>query len=283
MTSYSHKPEQLFVEILNLADGLDRTSFCVGFEMGEWRCDAYANHLIEWLADYALSEDELDVDHGNMYIRLRQAAIRIYDTDNYKKRGEIGEITLHAICRQFFDTIPIVHRVFYLTASNDVVKSFDLVHMRYGDDGNAELWLGEAKFYADRTSAVKAAIESVKAHIDNDFLNSQKLIIGPQISSTAPHFHQIRDLLSSNESLDKLFASAVFPICIAADSPSPENHAGHTQDYISAIREELEILKSEILASGLQLKIKILLIYVPLSSKNQLASTFDKKLKGILG
>lgn len=35
---------------------------------------------------------------------------------------------LHAVCRDFFGTIPIAPRVFYLTSSNDVVKSFDMAH-----------------------------------------------------------------------------------------------------------------------------------------------------------
>jgi uncharacterized protein DUF1837 len=33
--------------------------------------------------------------------------------EKYKNRGEAGEIALHAICRDYFDTMPISPRVFY--------------------------------------------------------------------------------------------------------------------------------------------------------------------------
>ena len=81
--------------------------------------------------EYALPEDELDVTHANIYVKLKKAAIRVYTSEEYKKRGEAGEVTLHAICRDYFDTLPISPRVFYKSASNDVVKAFDMVHARF--------------------------------------------------------------------------------------------------------------------------------------------------------
>jgi hypothetical protein len=173
---------------------------------------------MDWIADYALKEDELLVHHGNMYVRLREAVARVYTSKNYERRGEIGEIILHAICRDYFDTIPFAPRVFYLTASNDVVKSFDMVHVRYAGEKAFELWLGEAKFYEDRHEAIQAGLASVSAHIERGFLNNEKLLLGPQVSKSIPLYQEIRDLLSVQTSLDSLFNTAVFPICIACDS-----------------------------------------------------------------
>ena len=183
--------------------------FCAGFELASWRCDALADHLIEWIADYALHEDELKVNHGNMYVRLREAAARIYTSKKYGRRGEVGEIALHAICRDFFGTVPIAPRVFYLTSSNDVVKSFDMVHVRYVNQV-PELWLGEAKFYANGVEGARAAVTSLTEHLDQGFLRNEKLILGPQISKNIPEYAQIRELLSSQTSLDRLFQNAIF-------------------------------------------------------------------------
>jgi hypothetical protein len=123
LTSYIYKPRRFierlyFDEIGNPA----QTICCAGFELNAWRCIPFAEHLIEWLPEYALPEDELAVTHANMYVKLKQAAIRVYTSDKYKNRGEVGEITLHAICRDYFDTLPISPRVFYKSATNDVVK-----------------------------------------------------------------------------------------------------------------------------------------------------------------
>ena len=282
MKPYDTMPKRLLTCLsVNLMEQPQEGSYCAGFELQQWRCAAYADHLMEWLADYALKEDELRVHHGNMYVRLREAAARIYDSENYKSRGEIGEITLHAICRGFFGTIPFAPRVFYLTSSNDVVKSFDMVHVRYVDEEGFELWLGEAKFYKDPLAGINAAISSVETHIDQGFLNREKLILGPQVSKDIPRHEEIRELLSTQTSLDTLFKTAVFPICIASDSVATANNTEISDAYKDQVSQELVALRKRVVESGLPQKIRIMLIYVPLGSKEALADAFDKRLKGI--
>ncbi|RTL03304.1 MAG: DUF1837 domain-containing protein [Lysobacterales bacterium] len=284
MSAYTNLPERLLAPLYDSKSANEEQAlYCAGFELQKWRCDALAAHIMEWIADYALVEEELNVSHANMYVRLQQAAVRVYTSDNYKKRGEVGEITLHAICRDFFGTIPFAPRVHYLTASNDVVKSFDMVHVKYLKEGTIELWLGEAKFYKDSDDAISSAIESVNAHIDAGFIKSEKLILGPQVSRNIPQYEEIRALFSQNTSIDKLFEAAVFPICIATDSEAVATHSAHDDQYVVAAKRELIKLESKLKDSGLREKIRVVLIYVPLGSKNELAQAFDKRLKGLQG
>jgi hypothetical protein len=278
---YEQRPQQFLTEIHPLAESeLDRRIYCAGFEVEAWRCSGFATHLVEWLPDFALKEDELRVHHGNMYIRLQEAAVRIYSSGKYQKRGEIGEIALHAICREYFKTIPVAPRVFYLTASNDVVKSFDLVHVRTVDS-KAELWLGEAKFYEDSVAATRAAIASIKEHIDHRFLRTEKLILGPQVSRFHENYEEIRALLSSQKSLDELFDRAVFPVLIAAESLSTKKAARIEDSYKVSLEHELSRISQMITESGLVEQIKVVLIYLPLAAKKQLAEEFDRRLKGL--
>lgn len=278
---YVHRPARFLTQIYSSHSvSPTREAYCAGFEVEEWRCNGLADHLIEWLADYALKEEELGVHHGNMYIRLREAAVRIYTSNKYNRRGEVGEIALHAICREFFGTIPLAPRVFYLTSSNDVVKSFDLAHVRTVE-GRSELWLGEAKFYEDSIAATKAAISSIMEHIDLGFLRNQKLILGPQVSKSLPNYQEIRDILSIQTSLDELFDRAVFPILVAGDSPSTKKTKRVDSDYRAAIEVELATLCDLITKSGLIAKIRIMLIYLPLAEKSRLADAFDNRLKGL--
>lgn len=285
MSIYENKPQSLLDKV-SIAESKNPKNavFCAGFELNSWRCDQLSDHLIEWIADYALQEDDLDVNHGNMYVRLKEAAVRVYKSDKYKSRGEVGEILLHLICRDFFDTFPIAPRVFYLTSSNDVVKSFDLVHARYNSEMEApELWLGEAKFFKNGTDAISAAIESVTTHIDQGFINREKLLLGPQISKSTPHFNEIRELLSTKTSIDKLFANAVFPICIASDSKSIIDKDPDQSVYTDSIIKECEALSKKVEQSSLVNSIKIILIYLPIESKDALSAAFDKRLKGLQG
>ncbi|MGJ0507422.1 MAG: HamA C-terminal domain-containing protein [Methylocystis sp.] len=195
MGIYDIMPEP-FLERIYSSDvnKLSASICCAGFEVQAWRCAPFAKHLIEWLPEYALAEQELLVNHGNIYVKLSQAAVRVYTSEKYRKRGEAGEIALHAICRQFFGTIPICPRVFYKTASNDVVKSFDLVHARACDGQPIELWLGESKLYQDRADAISEAVKSIRDHLNQGFLTNEKLLLGPQIPLSTPRRDELMAL-----------------------------------------------------------------------------------------
>lgn len=257
-------------------------SYCAGFELSEWRCDGLADNLMEWITDYALKSDELrNSNHTNNYVRLKQAATRVYISENYKRRGEVGEIAAHAICRTYFDTIPVAARVNYLSASNDPVKAFDLVHVRYVNGGDIELWLGEAKFFKTRSSAISDAITSIESHITAGFLKNEKLLLGPQVSDDIPHSAKIKELLASETSLDDLFSNAVFPVFIAANSGATKKHTEPCEKYITGVAKEMNSLWEKLKASGLTKKIKLKLIYVPLGDKEKLNTAFDNRLKGL--
>lgn len=257
-------------------------SYCAGFELSEWRCSGLADNLIEWIIDYALKSDELrDTNHTNTFVRLKQAASRVYTSEKYERRGEVGEIAAHAVCRTYFGTIPVAARVNYLSASNDPVKAFDLVHVRYVNGDNIELWLGEAKFFKNRNDAIKDAIASINSHITAGFLKNEKLLLGPQVSNDIPHNAKIKDLLSAEASLDELIASAVFPVLIAANSDAASNHASATDGYSVEVADEMNAMWEKLKTSGLTEKIRIKLIYVPLGDKDALNKAFDDRLKGL--
>lgn len=282
MSAYAKKPKRFFAPVhQDLAPKPALGIYCAGFELNVWRSGGFVNHLFEWLPEYALPEPELSIDHSNAFIKLQQAAIRVYTTAKSGSRGEIGEITLHALCREFFSTIPISARVFYKSASNDVVKAFDMVHARFPDSGDAEIWLGESKFYANAESAVSAALTSINEHIEHGFLTDQKLLLGPQIPKTTPSYEVVSAFFESQTSLDDLVSAAVFPVAIVAPSKALAQATKIDDAYKKSLRAEIESLAKKVKASGLADKIRILLIYVPIGDKTALVTAFDSKLKAL--
>lgn len=284
MSVYDSKPDPFLIR-LPVKDGdkpqLDLS--CVGFDGGTWRTKGLANYLISWLPDYALDSEQLkQFTHASGWSQIREAAVRIYTTKYAEKRGEIGEICLHAVCREHFGTVPLVPRVFYLSSSNEVVKGFDLVHYRIPEGPeNIEIWLGESKFYSDPAKAVKDAIASVKLHIDHGFLKKDKLLIGPQIPPSTPRYDEIRALFKDGTPIDQLKAKAVFPIGIFADSAAVAAHTSHDAAYLAALTSEFDVLANHIVSSGLATNIAVVFIYVPLLKKADVISAFDYKLKAI--
>ncbi|GHD55487.1 hypothetical protein GCM10017083_34480 [Thalassobaculum fulvum] len=282
MTAYSHKPKR-FLERLYFQDGGNPVEgiCCAGFELSAWRCIPFAEHLIEWLPEYALPEDELSVTHANMYVKLKQAAYRVYTSVKYAKRGEAGEIALHAICRDYFNTLPISNRVFYKSASNDVIKAFDMVHARFPDSGGVELWLGESKLYQDTNSAIVEALNSVADHLEKGFLKEQKLLLGPQIPKTTPRYDELIELFEPQTSLDKFISSGVFVIGILANSKACSSAGAVTPAYISDLEKELCSIRGKLEKSGLTKIVRVVLVYIPLADKDQFVAEFDKKLRGL--
>lgn len=281
MSIYNQKPARFLTRLQSQKEIPNTRLYCAGFELGEWRCQQFAFHLAEWLPDYALPEEELRVDHGNVLLKLNQAAIRVYTSSKYASRGEAGEIALHAICRDFFGTMPISPRVFYKSATNDVIKAFDMVHVRFPKSGSVEIWLGESKIFKSGASAITDAIKSIKLHIDGGFLSNQKLLLGPQIPKSTPRYEEVIKIFSKQESLDTLIKNAVFVVGILCDSKSVASAVDHNSSYIEAAAKEIEEMEEKIKASGLRTKLRIILVYIPLKSKKVLVDAFDKRLKGL--
>jgi len=281
LSVYDQKPERFLAKLHSRSGNPSTRLYCAGFELNSWRCQQFAFHLAEWLPDYALPEEELRIDHGNILVKLNQAAVRVYTSAKYASRGEAGEIALHAICRDFFQTIPISPRVFYKSASNDVVKAFDMVHVRFPDDQSVQIWLGESKLYKSGASAIADAIKSIKEHVDGGFLSNQKLLLGPQIPKNTPRYADIMKIFSKQESLDTLIKNAVFVVGILSDSASLLQSQKNDQQYIDGAIKELEVLESKLKDSGLPSSLKLVLAYIPLLSKKAFVDAFDKRLKGL--
>jgi Cap4 SAVED domain len=282
VTAYNNKPKR-FLERLYFQDGGNplESVCCAGFELNAWRCVPFAEHLIEWLPEYALPEEEFAVTHANMYVKLKKAAVRVYTSPKYAKRGEAGEIALHAICRDYFGTLPISNRVFYKSASNDVVKAFDMVHARFPEKGGVELWLGESKLYQNTMDAIAEALASVTGHLEQGFLKEQKLLLGAQIPKTTPRYDELMELFEPQTSLDKFISSGVFVIGIPANSKACGAASTITDGYKAALEKELAAIGARLAKSGLTKKIRIALLYVPLADKNGFVTSFDSKLKGL--
>jgi len=104
---------------------------CSGFELGAWRVqdlvdDSFQRHL----ASFALSWTEFQKIDGESAGRaLRRAAEVVYETNKYARRGEFGELFLHAIAKDFFGAQPAVSKIYYKDSRNDTVKGFDCVHI----------------------------------------------------------------------------------------------------------------------------------------------------------
>jgi hypothetical protein len=142
--------------------------FCAGYESGKWRSEQLSRYLMNWLPEFALSYSERkSINDTNSVEQIRHAAQVVYDTDKYERRGEFGELILHAMMRETIGTEPAISKIFFKDSVNATVKGFDAVHVLNTPKG-LELWVGEVKFYKNITQAIADVIPELEAHFKDD-------------------------------------------------------------------------------------------------------------------
>lgn len=255
--------------------------WCAGFEDGEWRDKQLAEHLIEWLPEFALKYSEWEgMRHHNAIRLFAKAARSIYTSSKYKSRGEFGEVLLHAMIRQKFKTIPAISKYFYKDASNDTIKGFDAVHV-VADGNDLELWLGEAKFYDSLSSAATEIAGELANHTQRDYLRDEFAAITNKIDDASPFAGELKKLLDKNTSLDQVFARTCIPILVTYNSSVVAKHAKLSADYEQEFLEEAlasyKALVGKLPALPAELRIQVMLF--PLKDKRRLVATMDEVLK----
>ncbi|MEI5664059.1 DUF1837 domain-containing protein [Bosea sp. CCNWLW174] len=251
---------------------------CPLFDNKRWRFDRLAAHLTDWLPEFSFRPDDLPdrIENTSEVRRLMERAIEhLYAERAGPSRGELGELLLHICCRQFFGTFPAVSKLFYKTSSNEVVKGFDLAHVRVSHDEKIEIWLGEAKFYQDGKRAAAAAIKSIQSHLDRGFLKSEKIMLGGKISPQTPGYEKLLWMFDVDTPLDEIFDRIVVPVIICYDS-APCASFENDKTYLDQLEKELFLIDDIIRGSSIE--VCIVKIMLPMNSKKLLQDEFNRRL-----
>lgn len=279
LTALVHRPEAT-VDPLTGKHVVGLTGMCAGYELGAWRCEQLAQHLIDtWLPDFALRFSELtDVNPRTMGRLMRRAAETVYSTQKFERRGEFGELLLHAALMQEIGSLPAVSKIYYKDGPNETVKGFDAVHVVPKPEG-LELWLGEAKFYTSAPEAIRSALRSLEHLGDRKYLRGEFAAIVHKIDDQWPHAATLKRLLDQNTSLDEIFSAACVPVLLTYDSSVVASHSVQDATYISAIKKEWEAYHAEFGAGPLPRHVKVHLFLLPLNTKTDLIQALDKELR----
>lgn len=253
------------------------TGLCGGYELKEWRYNQFADWLFdEHLLDFALKYSEFKmVDGKTAPKKLREAAKIIFQTDNIK-RGEFGELLLHGILKEAYDTIPAISKIYFKDGPNETVKGFDAVHV-IADDTGLELWLGEVKFYNTFYNAVYDVVPEIEAHFGEIYLRNEFAAIINKLDKEFPHYDKLSKLLDPNTSLDDVFKAICVPVLLTYDSPLVKKHREFNDEYLNELLPEIEANHQAFL-DKVKCPVKIHLFLCPLEDKAKLSRTLLDKL-----
>ncbi len=257
----------------------DLHGLCAGFESRQWRKDQLVNYLFEYLPEFALTYSELgNLTGENMVAKMRQVAASIYQSEKFKNRGEFGELLLHAIIREMYDTIPAISKIYYKDGSNETVKGFDAVHVVVTDKA-LELWLGEVKFYNNISNAISDVIEELKQHIKTRYVRNEFIAITNKIDTKWPHADILKTLLHPNTSLDDVFSNTCIPVLLTYDSTILAKYNNKCDEYIQEISEEFQRFHKKFCDKLGEFPLSIHLFLFPLNTKAELINSLESKLK----
>lgn len=252
---------------------------CVGYEMQAWRCSGLAKHLMQWLPEFALSYSEcVGLDAGTAVRRIGEAAASIYSSDKYKRRGEFGEVLLHAVLRQRYASIPLISKIYFKDSPNETVKGFDAVHIVDSPNG-LELWLGESKFYSDIAKAMTDAVQSLDEHFTADFLKQEFVAIRRKVDPAQPLPGGVLQLFEPNVSLDTVIKSIHVPVLLTYNSDAVAANKETTAEYMEAFQREVLIHHGTFAKKTLPKHAVIHLILLPLLDKEALVAEMHRCLK----
>lgn len=252
---------------------------CASYETGTWRCKQLSKYLMNWLPEFCLSYSERQrINEETAVASLRHAAQIVYDTDKYDRRGEFGELILHAILREKYNTIPAVSKIFFKDSINNTVKGFDAVHV-VADAQGLELWLGEVKFYNNITAAISDVVKELLEHFQDDYLKREFILIGNKIDATWPNAEKLKLLLDPNTSLDKVFESVCVPVLLTYDSATTASHNAFDAKYKAAIEAELRTHHAAFSKKNTLAKVTVHLLLLPLNTKTALVDELHKTLQ----
>lgn len=251
---------------------------CAGYENGQWRTERFSRYLMEWLPEFCLTHSERkSISETNAVSQLRKAAQTVYDTDKYDRRGEFGELILHALLRETRHTEPAISKIYFKDSVNNTVKGFDAVHVLDTPAG-LELWLGEVKFYTDINKAITDVLAELEAHFQQNYLKKEFMLLTNKLDPNWSGTEKLQRLLHPNTSLDTIVSVIVVPVLLTYESATTQAFDKTSAEYRTALEIELVKIHQKFKAKNTLTNIRIELFLLPMFNKKTLLNQLHMRL-----
>jgi hypothetical protein len=279
---YAKRPEPLLDVHVHLADLTPPArGLCTGYDRGEWRNDDLAGYLFEYLPDFALRHGELGPEGHDQWVpKLVEAARSVYTTEKFERRGEFGELLLHAVIRELWASEPAVSKIYYKDGPNQTVKGFDAVHVVLPPGEPLELLLGEVKFYRSIDKAMTDVAKELRAHFEDDaWLRSEFVAVTRKFDGSWPHTDELRELLHRRRTLDQIVSRIRVPVLLTYESPCVDANESCCEAYCEALTDEVADIRERFAGRKLPKAVTIELLLVPLHRKADLLKALETRLR----
>ena len=258
------------------------------YEDGEWRYSEFQDYLWDNISQAALTHKERESLLRKPGTLLKKSAKNL----NLKKDGgEIGEILLYAIMKDYYKAISVVPKIFYKQNPNDPVKQADSVHIVIEGKNQFSLWLGEAKFFNSiEDNRFSEVVKSVSQTMVTDKLRKENRIITniqelDYIEIDENVKNKIRETLSEGNSIDNIKPLLHIPILLLHEYEVLKKFKQFNEEFKESIKKYIlerahsyfqkQINKCK--SVNMYSSIHFHLIIFPVPNKEQILSDFMRK------
>ncbi len=256
-------------------------AYNVGFEENQFRLQQLVDVLADVIPEFALGyHSGTSIPLPRLRRKLKEAATRVYTTDSYQKRGEFGELVLHLLLRDFCGSIPLISKIWFKDTDNATVHGFDGVHVVVEGE-TKKLWLGESKLYTNGREGVKELAKDLKAHLERDYLRREFNLIETKLPESIPDIEYWRRLLHEHRRLDQIMDNICIPMVCTYSSSLYSKHNDNTEQFVADFIAECNDLKEVFEKKKIETNVEVLLMLLPVPSKDDLLSELDKRLKSM--
>ncbi|EHH0794019.1 Hachiman antiphage defense system protein HamA [Vibrio vulnificus] len=257
-------------------------SFTLDYEDGRYRQQELVGLIRDAVPFFALTEDEIaTIDKSEWN---KSSFTRISDA-NKNSKGDYGELLLFLILSIFYDVPKFVTKARLRSTTREQVKGFDCAHFSISDN-KVTLWLGEAKFHKNISSAISSALSSLQEHLnDSQRIKSELRLLGGEIevnkSIEKDKYDLLKNYVSGGMSLNKV--EIAVPVLCTYDSKCIKQFSGKvdsdidSEDFKNKITLELEENFDKVYKKNWPSKknIKLIFFIVPLESVSELKESID--------
>ncbi len=273
-----------------IKEHISESDFCtyfVGFDINpdngkyEYRWKPFIKLLQEVIPEFAFGFHQgVTVDQTGIIEKLCEAAKSIRVD---KKGGDIGELILHLLLRDFHNTIPLLSKLYFKDNRGIPVHGFDAVHIQ---TAKKTLWLGESKLYKDGKIGVSELITDIKKHILGDYLNSEFALISKKVKvcSEIPEKEYWLNLMHDSTKMTDVLDSITIPLLCTFTSDNFTDFEKETEEFINAYEKEVRSLKEHFDENNdhpLKTHLNIILLLFPIKCKDELVVRMNKKIENL--
>jgi len=298
--------------------------YYTGFDLGLYRNDDLVKQIQRVIVDFAYGFHEGILEENYNIDIMRESAKSIYkiknfsdtkkiyvdddseidDTieDKFLRRGEFGELILHLLLRDFYESLPLLSKIYFKDTDGSTVHGFDAVHIApdINDNSKLSLWLGESKLYTDGKAGVKALTKDIEEHFNVEYLRREFALISKKKGNyvALDKFEDLNkqleyedflkkqaewyDKLDEKEKLQDILSSVTIPMLCTYSSDTFNRYTDETlADFKKDLEKEIKDIEQHFydnLTSPIPVDLNILLILFPVPSKKELVKQLHIKL-----